>query len=116
MNIAPPMGVESYMILNARSVVVSVFVSLLFYEFALAQEVELRVGDRINLRLSGVPESDISSVSGTYTVSGEGTIRLPYLRGEIPAKGTKPSSLAKTMEKNLRGRWDLHSATNCADG
>ncbi|MDA0810897.1 MAG: SLBB domain-containing protein [Verrucomicrobia bacterium] len=70
---------------------------------AFADEVELRAGDIIQLRLLGVPDSDWDSVSGNYTIAGEGTLRLPYLKEEIVAVGLRPSVLAKDIEKLYEG-------------
>lgn len=63
-----------------------------------ADEVTLRGGDVVQLKLMGVPEKDQASISGEYTVTGEGTVRLPYLEKEIPAAGKRPSVLARSVE------------------
>lgn len=63
-----------------------------------AQETILGSGDMINVKIAGVPANDIAQVSGTYTVSGAGTIRVPYLKKEIQAAGLTPSRLSKTIE------------------
>jgi len=44
---------------------------------ALADDVPLRTGDQVSIRLAGVPSEDISQVSGNYTVDGTGNINLP---------------------------------------
>jgi protein involved in polysaccharide export with SLBB domain len=66
----------------------------------LAQGAEelLRPGDQINLKIASVPPNDISNVSSLYTVSGEGTLRVPYIKKEIQAAGFRPSVLAKKIE------------------
>lgn len=63
-----------------------------------ADEVTLRGGDVVQLKLMGVPEKDQASISGEYTVTGEGTVRLPYLEKGIPAAGKRPSVLARSVE------------------
>ena len=65
-----------------------------------AQQTEesLRAGDRIDIKISGVPQQDVVEISGTYTVSGEGKISLAHLKSEIQASGRRPSVLAKNIE------------------
>ena len=53
-----------------------------------AEDVPLRGGDQLTIRLAGVPSEDINQVSGMYTVDGGGNINLPYL-GKIHAAGLK---------------------------
>ena len=80
------------------------FIALLFLPLTaatlLAQGAEeiLRPGDQINLKIASVPANDIASVSGLYTVSGEGKVRVPYIKEEIQAAGLRPSLLAKRIE------------------
>ena len=65
--------------------------------FAQSTENVLRNGDTIVVKLSGVPQEEISVVSNSYDISDNGTINLPYI-GEIKASGSKPSTLQKTIE------------------
>lgn len=66
---------------------------------ALAQGTEpnLRPGDSIIIKLSGVPQEESVLVSNTYDISDEGTINLTHL-GEIRAAGMRPSALQKSIE------------------
>lgn len=69
-----------------------------------AQQAEenLRPGDQINLRISGVPQKDIVEISGLYTVDGDGVLRLTHIKGDIKAAGLRPSVLAKNIEAAYR--------------
>ena len=67
--------------------------------FSLAQEQALVKGTSFGLRITGVPSDEVAVVSSKYTISDDGTIRLPYLKGvEIVAAGVKPTELAKKIE------------------
>lgn len=72
---------------------------LALHSKALAQNTEnsLRPGDSIVIKLSGVPQEEISVVSNTYDIADNGTINLPYI-GELRAAGSKPSTLQKSIE------------------
>ena len=79
---------------------------------AAGDEVELRAGDIIQLRLLGVPDVDRESISGNYTVAGEGTLRLPYLKrrslpsGRVPLCWPRKSkSSTPTPASILNQRW-----------
>ncbi len=69
---------------------------------ASAQEPRFAAGQTFSLRISGVPASDLAQVSGSYTISSGGTIRLPYLKGEISAVGVTPSELQRKIEAAYR--------------
>ena len=85
--------------MNCISRLIATISSLaLLTSLAFAQEELLRPGDQINLKIAGVPAPDIASVSGLYTVSGTGKIRLPHLEIDIQAAGLPPSRLAMAIE------------------
>jgi protein involved in polysaccharide export with SLBB domain len=65
---------------------------------AQAQEPRFAGGQTFMLRISGVPGVDLQQVSGSYTISSGGTIRLPYLNGEISATGLTPTELQRKIE------------------
>lgn len=65
---------------------------------AQAGDAPLRVGDVLDLRISGVPGSDVAQVSGTYTIDNEGMINLPYI-GKMRAAGVNAGDL-QTMIQN----------------
>jgi protein involved in polysaccharide export with SLBB domain len=65
---------------------------------AQAQEPRFTAGQTFNLRIAGVPLADLQQVSGTYTISSNGVIRLPYLPNDITAVGLSPSELQRKLE------------------
>ncbi|MEY2906416.1 MAG: hypothetical protein RLZZ408_887 [Verrucomicrobiota bacterium] len=62
-----------------------------------ADDVALRSGDQLSIRLAGVPSEDISQVSGAYTVDGSGNINLPYI-GKIHAAGLRQADVQNSIE------------------
>ena len=69
-----------------------------FSSTAKAQEPRFTAGQTFNLRIAGVPLADLQQVSGTYTISSNGVIRLPYLPNDITAVGLSPSELQRKLE------------------
>jgi polysaccharide export outer membrane protein len=63
----------------------------------MADDVALRAGDQLTIRLAGVPTEEINQVSGTYTVDGAGNINLPYL-GKVHASGLKQADVQSSIE------------------
>jgi len=70
--------------------------------FAFA-DATLRPGDPIEMKLGGVPQADISSVSGTYTIDGEGNVNLPHI-GHVKIAGLTPGAAQSTIESVYRAR------------
>jgi len=68
-----------------------------------ADDVPLRSGDQVSIRLAGVPAEDISQVSGNYTVDGVGNINLPYI-GKIHASGLKQADVQNSIEGVYKSR------------
>jgi len=66
-----------------------------------ADDVPLREGDQLTIRLAGVPMEDINQVSGIYTVDGGGNINLPYI-GKIHAAGLKQADVQANIEKTYK--------------
>lgn len=62
-----------------------------------ADDVPLRTGDQVTIRLSGVPADDANQVSAIYTVDGGGNVNLPYI-GKIHASGLKQADLQSSIE------------------
>jgi len=81
-------------------------IALLFAVFAvgsaLAQNTELalKAGDKVTVRIAGVPDNEILQISGIYTVSDSGTIKLPHLSNGVRAAGVKPSRLQSDIERS----------------
>lgn len=61
-----------------------------------AAELPLKAGDRFEIKIGGIPAADASQISGTYTVSDEGTIPVQHL-GEVNVTGLKPSELQRRL-------------------
>jgi polysaccharide export outer membrane protein len=68
-----------------------------------ADDVALRSGDQINLRLAGVPPEETSQVSGVYTVDGAGNINLPYI-GKVHVAGLRQADVQNSVESNYRSK------------
>ena len=60
-------------------------------------EAVFRTGDTIELRIGGVPSEEITVVTGTYTVDGEGFINLPHI-GKVRAAGLSQATLQRSVE------------------
>jgi len=80
------------------------FASLLvFFAFATGAyaQATLRIGDPVELRISGVPAEDQTQVNSTYSVDAAGAINLPYI-GKVHAEGMTPAQLSRSIEENYR--------------
>lgn len=62
-----------------------------------AQDIRLRDGDQIQLRLGGVPYEEIEQVTGSYQVDGEGYLNLPHI-GRVKASGLTQNEVQKAVE------------------
>ncbi len=62
-----------------------------------AAELQLKVGDRINLNIGGVRAEDAEQIRVIYTISDNGTINLAFLK-QVKAVGLKPSALQSVIE------------------
>jgi len=66
-----------------------------------AQIAPLKTSDNVKIELK-TPAEDTATVSSTYTVSGQGTIKLPMLAAEIRAAGLTTTDLARRIEAAYR--------------
>lgn len=66
-----------------------------------AQTANLKASDSVTIELK-VPAEDAPNVSSVYQISSRGTIRLPYLAGEIQAAGMSTTDLARRIEAAYR--------------
>ena len=84
-----------------------IFVTLLLLACALgaahASDAAFRAGDTIELRIGGVPMEEISVITGSYTVDGEGFINLPHV-GKVRAEGLGQASLQRAVESAFRSQ------------
>ena len=79
-----------------------VFLSALTVVSAVAQDAPLRPGDTIELRLGGVPTSDVSQVTGSYVVDNQGFINLAYIN-KISIGGKTAAQAADSIESAYKG-------------
>ena len=61
----------------------------------------LRIGDPVELKISGVPAEEQAQVNNVYTVDASGTINLPYIN-KVKADGLTPAQLAASIEGSYR--------------
>lgn len=66
-----------------------------------AQTANLKASDSVTVELK-VPAEDSPNVSSVYQISNRGTIKLPYLTGEIQAAGMSTTELARRIEAAYR--------------
>ncbi len=62
----------------------------------------LRPGDQVELKLGGVPSTESTSVSGTYTIDGAGSVNLPYI-GRVKIAGLAPGAAQSSIESVYKG-------------
>ncbi len=68
-----------------------------------AQDVVLRAGDIVEVRIGGVPGEEIGQVAGSYTVDGQGDINMPHI-GKIRAQGLTQDQLQSAIENSYRSQ------------
>jgi protein involved in polysaccharide export with SLBB domain len=80
-----------------------IFFSLLFLTFAAiaSGQATLRIGDPVDLKISGVPADEQTQINNAYTVDGTGSISLPYIN-KVKAVGLTPAQLAASVENAYR--------------
>ncbi len=61
----------------------------------------LRIGDPVELKISGVPADEQAQINNVYTVDASGTVNLPYIN-KVKADGLTPAQLAASIEGNYR--------------
>lgn len=86
--------------MKPHHIVLTLLAALLFAP-ALQAGTELRVGDSIEVKISGVPTEEQAQVNGLYQISSDGTINLPYIN-PIRAAGISPSRLASNIQDAYR--------------
>jgi protein involved in polysaccharide export with SLBB domain len=81
------------------------FFAALFLLFAAVVSVNaqatLRVGDPMEMKISGVPNEEQVQFNNTYTIDASGTINLPYIN-KVKADGLTPAQLAASIEGAYR--------------
>ncbi len=61
----------------------------------------LRIGDPLELKISGVPTDEQTQVNNVYTVDSNGMVNMPYIN-KVKADGLTPSQLAGSIEGSYR--------------
>ena len=72
----------------------------------------LRPGDQIEMKIGGVPSTEITAVSGIYTVDGDGSVNLPHV-GRVNIAGQTPGAAQSTIENAYKSR-DIYTTPNVA--
>lgn len=88
-------------------------VGLLVFAFSTGVAVAdapLRPGDQIEMKLAGVPSTEISALSGIYTIDGEGSVNLPHV-GRVNIAGLTPGAAESTIENVYKSR-DIYTNPN----
>lgn len=78
-----------------------VFSSLSVLVLSAHGQATLRVGDPVELKISGVPAEEQTQVNNIYTVDAAGTVNMPYIN-KVRAEGLSPSQLANSIETSYR--------------
>lgn len=78
------------------------FLAALFaLTLSLSAQATLRIGDPVELKISGVPVDEQTQVNNIYTVDTTGAINLPYIN-KVRADGLTPSQLSASIEGSYR--------------
>lgn len=77
--------------------------SLLFFASAaiVSGQATLRIGDPVDLRISGIPNDEQVQVNNTYTIDADGAVNLPYIN-KVRAEGLTPAQLSSSIEAAYR--------------
>lgn len=86
--------------LSAQVAVILAFAALLCGPVS-AEDVRLRAGDQVDIRLGGVPSEEIAHVSSMYSIDEEGYINLPHI-GKIRAAGLTQAQLQSVIENTFK--------------
>jgi protein involved in polysaccharide export with SLBB domain len=62
--------------------------------------VALRVGDIIELRLSGVPVEESTAFNAIYTIDDQGMVNLPYIN-QVKVAGLLPNEIQQAIQNRL---------------
>ena len=74
-----------------------------FFAFVLSAhgQATLRIGDPLELKISGVPTEEQTQVNNVYTVDSNGMVNMPYIN-KVKADGLTPGQLASSIEGSYR--------------
>jgi protein involved in polysaccharide export with SLBB domain len=79
----------------------AIFFLLVAATLSARAQATLRVGDPMEMKLSGVPNEEQVQFNNTYTVDASGFINLPYIN-KVKADGLTPTQLAAAIEGAYR--------------
>ena len=82
---------------------VAAFMAMTPLVFAQGTDAVFRTGVTLELRIGGVPGEEITVITGTYTVDGEGYINLPHI-GKVQAAGLSQAALQRSIEAVYKSR------------
>jgi len=75
-----------------------VFAAIAFaFASAAFGQATLRIGDPVEIKISGVPAEEQAQVNNTYTVDASGSVNLPYIN-KVKAEGLAPAQLSSSIE------------------
>jgi len=81
---------------------IAAFLAVLFaFTLSAHAQATLRVGDPVELKVSGVPAEEQAQVNNMYTVDASGSVNLPYIN-KVRAEGLTPAQLAASIEGSYR--------------
>lgn len=83
-----------------RTIALGFLACLAFASGAFAQTV-LRIGDPLEIKISGVPQDEQVQINNTYMIDVTGSISLPYIN-KVKAEGVTPAELAASIEQAYR--------------
>ena len=64
---------------------------------AASAQMSIKAGTAVEIRIQGVPASEVQLVNNTYPVAEDGTINVPLL-GKVRAAGLSPQGLGSSIE------------------
>lgn len=62
---------------------------------------QIQAGKSVQISILGVPSEEKGRIDGSYPVSENGTINMPFV-GQVRAAGMKPENLASSLEARYR--------------
>lgn len=81
--------------------IAATFFILLAAAVAAHAQATLRIGDPVELKISGVPAEEQAQVNNIYTIDAGGTVNLPYIN-KVRADGLTPAQLSSAIEGSYR--------------
>ena len=76
---------------------VTCLAGLLFPQSAVGDALPIENGEALTITFKGIPTKDINDHNGVYRVDDQGSVKMPYLKGRIRAKGMTVSKLERMI-------------------